>query len=140
MLGVYHDFPWLALLPLAGAGIWLAFTRLEILLLFLVAAVPLSLNLEEMEIGGLGVYLPTEPLLAGLLLLFILRAMRGFPVDQRLLRHPLTYWVSGSLVWILLTAIVSEYPVVSLKFFPIIAYLILRFLRRLLYQLPWDMP
>ena len=117
MLGVYHDFPWLALLPVAAAGIWLAFTRLDILLLFLVAAVPLSLNLEEMEIGGLGVYLPTEPLLAGLLLLFILRAMRGFPVDQRLLRHPLTYWVSGSLVWILLTAIVSEYPVVSLKFF-----------------------
>ena len=117
MLGVYHDFPWLALLPVAAVGIWLAFTRLDILLLFLIAAVPLSLNLEEMEIGGLGVYLPTEPLLAGLLLLFILRAMRGFPVDQRLLRHPLTYWVSGSLVWILLTAIVSEYPVVSLKFF-----------------------
>ena len=34
MLGVYHDFPWLALLPLAGAGIWLAFTRLEILTFF----------------------------------------------------------------------------------------------------------
>lgn len=116
MLGVYNDFPWLALLPVAAGGIWLAFTRLDILLLFLVAAVPLSLNLEDMEIGGLGVYLPTEPLLAGLLLLFILRAMRGFPVDQRLLRHPLTYWIAGSLVWILLTAIVSEHPVVSFKF------------------------
>ena len=116
MLGVYNDFPWLALLPVAAGGIWLAFTRLDILLLFLVAAVPLSLNLEDMEIGGLGVYLPTEPLLAGLLLLFVLRAMRGFPVDQRLLRHPLTYWIAGSLVWIFLTAIVSEYPVVSFKF------------------------
>ena len=115
MLGVYHDFPWLALLPVAAAGIWMAFTRLDILLLFLVAAVPLSLNLEDMEIGGGGL-LPTEPLLAGLLLLFILRAMRGFPVDQRLLRHPLIYWIAGSLVWILLTAIVSEYPVVSFKF------------------------
>ena len=113
MLGVYFDFPWLALLPLAVGGIWMAFTRLDALLLFLVAAVPLSLNLEDMELGGLGVYLPTEPLLAGLLLLFILRAMRGFPVDQRLLRHPLTFWIAASLLWIALTAIVSEHPVVS---------------------------
>lgn len=116
MLGVYHDFPWLAFLPLAAAGIWMAFTRLDVLLLFLVAAVPLSLNLEDLEIGGLGVYLPTEPMLAGLLLLFVLRAMRGFPVDQRLLRHPLACWIAGSLVWIFLTAIVSEYPLVSFKF------------------------
>ena len=116
MLGVYRDFPWIALVPMAAAGILMAFTRLDILLLFLVAAVPLSLNLEDMEIGGLGIYLPTEPLLAGLLLLFILRSMRGFPVDQRLLRHPLTYWIAGSLVWILLTALVSEYPLVSFKF------------------------
>ena len=116
MLGVYRDFPWIALAPMAAAGILMAFTRLDILLLFLVAAVPLSLNLEDMEIGGLGIYLPTEPLLAGLLLLFILRSMRGFPVDQRLLRHPLTYWIAGSLVWILLTAFVSEYPLVSFKF------------------------
>ena len=86
--------------------------------LFLVAAVPLSLNLEEMEIGGLGVYLPTEPLPAGLLLCHSSCGRCGFPVDQRLLRHPLTYWVSGSLVWILLTAIVSEYPVISLNSSP----------------------
>lgn len=113
---MYLDFPWLALLPLALGGVWLAFARLDVLLLILVAAVPLSLNLEDMEIGGLGMYLPTEPLLAGLLVLFIFRAVRGFPVDARLLRHPFSYWVAASLTWIFLTSIVSEFPVVSFKF------------------------
>ena len=125
---MYAEFPWLALLPLALAGVWMAFTRLDALLLMLVAAVPLSLNLEEMEVGGLGVYLPTEPILAGLLLLFILRAMRGFPVDARLLRHPFTYWVAGSLVWLLLTSIVSEFPVVSFKFLTARLWFIVGFL------------
>lgn len=125
---MYADFPWLALLPLAIAGIWMAFTRLDVLLLLLVGAVPLSLNLEEMEVGGLGVYLPTEPILAGLLLLFILRSMRGFPVDVRLLRHPFTYWVAGSVAWLLLTSIVSEFPVVSFKFLTARLWFIVGFL------------
>ena len=127
-VGMYADFPWLALLPLAIAGIWMAFTRLDLLLLLLVAAVPLSLNLEEMEVGGLGVYLPTEPILAGLMLLFILRAMRGFPVDARLLRHPFTYWVAGAVVWLFLTSIVSEFPVVSFKFLTARLWFIVGFL------------
>ena len=125
---MYTDLPWLALLPLAIAGIWMAFTRLDLLLLLLVAAVPLSLNLEDMDVGGLGVYLPTEPILAGLLLLFILRAMRGFPVDARLLRHPFTYWVAGSVVWLFLTSIVSEFPVVSFKFLTARLWFIVGFL------------
>lgn len=81
---VYFEFPWLALLPLAALFAWMAFARLHALILVLVAAVPLSINLEELELGGLGVYLPTEPLLAGLLVLFLFRSVRGSPVDARL--------------------------------------------------------
>jgi len=114
---MYAEFPWLALLPVVMLGVWLAIERLDALMLILVAAVPLSLNLEEMEIGGLGAYLPTEPILAGLLLLFVFRFVRGNPVDERLLKHPFSAWIAGSLLWILLTAIVSVLPVVSLKFF-----------------------
>jgi hypothetical protein len=50
---MYAEFPWLALLPVVMLGVWLAIERLDALMLILVAAVPLSLNLEEMEIGGL---------------------------------------------------------------------------------------
>ena len=44
-----------------------AVSRRDLLLLGLVATVPLSLNLEQLEIGGVGLYLPTEPILFGLL-------------------------------------------------------------------------
>ena len=113
---VHFDFHWLALLPVVGLVAWMAFSRLNALVLVLVAAVPLSINLEELELGGLGVYLPTEPLLAGLLLLFVFRSVRGWPVDARLFRHPFTWWIGLSLVWIFLTTLVSSFPLVSVKF------------------------
>ena len=67
----HFEFPWVALLPLLLGVAWLAFHRLDILMLMLVACVPLSISLEDLEIGGIGAYLPTEPLLAGVLLLFL---------------------------------------------------------------------
>ena len=115
-VSVHFDFHWLALLPVVGLVAWMAFSRLNALVLVLVAAVPLSINLEELELGGLGVYLPTEPLLAGLLLLFVFRSVRGWPVDARLFRHPFTWWIGLSLVWIFLTTLVSSFPLVSVKF------------------------
>ena len=113
---VYFEFPWLALLPLAALFAWMAFARLHALILVLVAAVPLSINLEELELGGLGVYLPTEPLLAGLLVLFLFRSVRGWPVDARLLGHPFAWWIGLSILWLFLTTLVSSFPLVSFKF------------------------
>lgn len=113
---MYLDFPWMAILPAVLTVVWMAIVRVDLLMMTIVAAVPLSINLEEMELAGLGVYLPTEPLLAGLLLLFTFRAVSGAPVDKRLLRHPLSWFIGGSLLWIFLTSIVSSFPLVSFKF------------------------
>ncbi len=114
---IYFEWPWLAFLPAVMWMAWMAFARLDILILVLVACVPLSLSLEDLELGGIGLYLPTEPLLAGLLGLFILRIFRGWPVDQRVLHHPFSRLVSISLAWILITSITSSFPLISFKFF-----------------------
>lgn len=114
--GFYFDLPWLALFPIAMIFAWLAFKRMDVLMLCLMAFVPLSMSLEDLEIGGLGIYLPTEPILAGVLVLFILRSLRGWPIDPRILRHPLARWTALGMVWMFLTAITSEIPVVSFKF------------------------
>ena len=66
------EFYYLALLPVALLIIWGVFVRLDWLTLFIVACVPVSINLEQLELGGVGFYLPTEPLLFGVLVLFIL--------------------------------------------------------------------
>ena len=127
-VAMYLDFPWLALLPAILCLGWLAFTRLDILIMLLVGAVPLSLSLEDLDVGGIGLYLPTEPLLAGLLILFILRALRGWPVDQRILRHPFSQLVGLSLFWIFLTAIISIHPAVSFKFLVARSWFVVGFL------------
>lgn len=121
------DFPWLAALPVALAVVAAAFIRMEWLLGFLVFAVPLSFNLEALDLGGIGLYLPTEPLLAGLLVLFLARSTLGWPVAELLLRHPVSKLIGVMLLWIGFTAMVSEMPVVSFKFLAARAWFVVGF-------------
>jgi len=106
----------LAVLPLAVGVVALALARRDLLLLGLVATVPLSLNLEQLEIGGVGLYLPTEPLLFGLLLLFLLDRLRGVRLDAGLEAHPITRSIQVMFVWLVITTLTSSDPLVSLKF------------------------
>lgn len=106
----------IAALPLAVGVVGLALSRRDLLLLGLVATVPLSLNLEQLSIGGVGLYLPTEPILFGLLLLFGLDQLRGIGVDRSLEKHPISRWIQLMFVWLAITTLLSWDPVVSLKF------------------------
>ena len=106
----------IAALPLAVGVVGLALSRRDLLLLGLVATVPLSLNLEQLSIGGVGLYLPTEPILFGLLLLFGLDRLRGIGMDRSLEKHPISRWVQLMFVWLAITTLLSWDPVVSLKF------------------------
>lgn len=123
----WNEFPWLAVLPLVLLIAAWAFVRLEWLLGLLVFSVPLSFNLEALDIGGIGLYLPTEPLLAGLLVLFLARSMLGWPVEERLLRHPLSKVIGLMLLWIAFTATTSDMPLVSFKFFAARAWFVVGF-------------
>ena len=105
-----------AALPLAVGVVALALARRDLLLLGLVATVPLSLNLEQLDLGGVGLYLPTEPLLFGLLLLFLLDRLRGIPLDAGLEAHPITRCIQVMFVWLTITTLTSSDPLVSLKF------------------------
>ena len=113
---LYFDFLYILLLPLLLVVLWLAFYKLEFLVLFVVMCTPLSINLEEMDIGGVGMFLPTEPILAGILVLFFFKSLSGRSIDKRILHHPIAYCIYLYLAWMLLTCITSEYPLVSLKY------------------------
>ena len=78
---------------------------------------PLSLPLSELMPGlGFDMYLPTEPLIFGLLIIFLLKIIyeRGF--DKQILTHPVSIAVYINLFWIFITALTSTMPVVSFKF------------------------
>jgi O-antigen ligase len=112
------EFYWLSLLPIFLLLIWAMFTAVDRLLYFIAFATPLSINLEELDIGGIGVSLPTEPLMVGLTLLFVLKSFveRGL-VGPALLRHPITRIILLQTAWMAVCIVPSSMPLVSLKSF-----------------------
>jgi len=94
----------------------MAFFNLDKLMWFIVFATPLSINLEELSVGGIGMYLPTEPLMFGIMILFFLKLIHSATFDKKVITHPVTLAILFNLFWILITSITSEMPVVSFKF------------------------
>ncbi len=88
---------------------------LDKLLLFIVFLTPLAINIADQEMG-FGVSVPTEPLLVGILLIFILKSLFNGNYDKRIFNHPVSWTIYLSLAWILITSITSELPLVSFKF------------------------
>lgn len=129
LLGVaaYNDFLLIALLPLVVLLAWWSIKRLDLYIGFVLLSVPLSINLQELEVTSLGLYMPTEPLLLGALILFLFRFFYGWPVDKRLFSHPITITIGCMMVWMAITTVTSYDPLVSLKFMTSRAWFIVSF-------------
>ncbi|MBK9175452.1 MAG: O-antigen ligase family protein [Flavobacteriales bacterium] len=111
------EFPWLAVLPAALLAAWAMFVVPERLLIFIAFATPLSINLEELDLGGIGISLPTEPLMVGLTFLLLLRlAIQRGVLDSGFVRHPITWVVLAQLVWMTVCIVPSSMPTVSAKY------------------------
>lgn len=114
---IANDIYWAALLPAALLVLWALVASVDRLLLFIVFCTPLSINLEQLELGGIGVSLPTEPLMVAIMLLFLLKvALERNIVDARIWRHPVTAALAVQLLWMAVCIVPSEMPLVSVKF------------------------
>lgn len=107
---------WFSAIPFVLVILMLAFVATDKLMWIIVFATPLSLNLEELEFGGIGMFLPTEPLLFGVMIIFFLKLLYDKRFDMQILKHPLSIAILINLSWICLTTITSTLPVVSIKF------------------------
>lgn len=113
-----REIYWFNALPAVLLVVWAMFTSVDRLLLFIAFATPLSINLEELELGGLGISLPTEPLMVGVMLLFLLKmAIERNVVSPRVWSHPITWVVMLQLLWMLVCIVPSSMPLVSFKYF-----------------------
>lgn len=113
---ISREFMFAALFPAALLIVWAAFFKIEFVFFTIVLFTPLSINLEKLAIGGVGIYLPTEPLLIGLLLMFLLKVFSGKSIDRRIYNHPISYLLYVYIGWMIITTVNSQLPVVSLKF------------------------
>lgn len=125
---VKRDTMVMNLLPFALMVVILAIFSTDMILKLVVFFTPLSLELSELVPGlSFNMFLPTEPLLFGVLLLFLLRivADRGF--DGDILRHPVSWAIWLLLFWIFITTLTSTMPMVSLKFLMVRIWFIVGF-------------
>jgi len=101
--------------------IYLWLYQWENLMLFLSFITPLSVGLKEFNLTeNIDLSLPSEPIMAGFLLMFLLHII--FTKEQHgsffhFIRHPVTLLIIIQTIWIFITALSSVDIVVSLKFF-----------------------
>lgn len=100
-------------LPAVWLVIWSVFYAFDKLWLFVSFMVPLSVNFET-PIGAL--FVPTEPIIFGLMFVFFLKAVLDRNVDKALSRHPISILIYIYLGWMFLTTLTSTLPLVSFKF------------------------
>lgn len=86
--------------------------------LFLIAFLtPLSINLDDIGFNiGLSLSIPAEPLLFGVLFFFIAKLLHERKFDYKIATHPISLVIYLMFIWILITTITSELPIVSIKY------------------------
>lgn len=115
---ISKEFYLFSVVPLVLLLVAAAFLSIDKLLLAVVFMVPLSVPLSELIEGlPINMFLPTEPLLAGMLLIFIIKILYEKQFDKDILLHPISLLIYFYLGWMLITTATSTMPLVSIKYF-----------------------
>lgn len=112
----FQNQEFLALGSLGLIAMYFAIFHTNSAFLALAFFAPLSVNIEEWT-KGFGLFIPTEPILFGLLILIILQQINGSkPIKDFVWKHPIVLAVFFYLGWTLISTISSTHPVASAKF------------------------
>ncbi|MEZ5105539.1 MAG: O-antigen ligase family protein [Draconibacterium sp.] len=104
-------------LPLVFAILLVVIFSFDKIVYLIAFFAPLSIPLSEIMPGfGFDMYLPTEPLLFGLLIVFALKVIYERGYDKQILTHPVSMAIYLNLIWIFFTCFTSTMPIVSFKF------------------------
>lgn len=112
---ILNDQAYLALLSASLLVVYLAVFHTEFAFILLGFFTPFSVNIEE-YVEGFGLFIPTEPLLLGLMLLLIFKQTKQNLIDPLFWRNALVWAIIFHLFWIFVTSITSTHPIVSFKF------------------------
>lgn len=111
---ISREFYWLAILPaILTLLIWFVYAPDKILI-FISFFTPLSINISEFG-SPIGLSLPTEPLLALLLIFFIFLIVKGNIKYPKLALHPLSIAFIFYFSWYIITTLTSSDIIVSAK-------------------------
>jgi putative inorganic carbon (hco3(-)) transporter len=104
------------LIPPALIVVMLALIAIDKLLIFTVFLTPLSIQLRFIiPDTSIDIFLPTELMLAGILLLVFYKLIVGKEITRKILNHPVSIISFCILGWCLITSFSGTMPLVSLK-------------------------
>lgn len=112
---IFKDLIPLLAFPLGLLAIYFALFHADYVFIALFFLAPVSFNIESFT-DGFGLYIPTEPLLFGLLLLTIWRSLLNKEFPSYLKNNLIVISFVSYLVVLLFTGIFSSHPVASFKF------------------------
>lgn len=113
---IWQDQAYLSLFPIGLMAIYFAIYYTEWAFLSLAFLTPISVNIEEWT-DSFGLFVPTEPMLFGFMLLFIMLQLRKPIIQPEIMTNPIIWAVAFYLFWVFITSITSTHPVASFKFF-----------------------
>ncbi len=111
---IFRDIYWLLFFPLFLIILYLYFYSLDKVLLLITALTPVAINITQFEFN-VGVSMPSEPMMLGVLLIFIIKLFYSNEVEKKIWGHPLTIVIGLQLMWMLITSMTSDLPLVSFK-------------------------
>jgi len=115
VVGFAFDLYVVAALPLVPIFFWVLFHHTDKVILFIALATPLSIPFKDIG-GGIGLSLPTEPLIVMLFAGILFKIMSGKAFDRRILLNPIVIVALLNMVWLYATTITSTQPLVSFKY------------------------
>lgn len=105
------------LLPIIILVLYWAVYNIERVVYLMVFCTPLAVTLKDLGLSeGVNLSLPTEPLMAGLMVVYLLNEFMYKITPKKILRHPITIIIFMQLTWMLITTITSENFTISIKF------------------------
>lgn len=114
---IHKENFYFSLLPLLLLIIFIAFLNIDKTLLTIVFLTPLSISLREFFPQlFFDMYVPTEPLIVGVMFIFILKLILQKNINKQIFLHPISLAIYLNLFWLFITIFTSTMPIVSLKY------------------------
>ena len=114
-VAITQDILWLGILPVVFLFALLVLFKLDAVLLMLSFIIPLSVNIDNIGFG-LGISLPSEPLLMLIMVLALFKFLIDAQYDFKVFKHPISIVIVLNIIWTIITTFSSELPITSAKF------------------------
>jgi putative inorganic carbon (HCO3(-)) transporter len=106
-------------LPIILTIVYLAIFKFNYLVYFLAFCTPLAVTLQEIGLttrSGPNLSLPSEPIMIGIMFLYILNNIYKPINDKKFLTHPLSYLILAQIIWMAITIVTSTEIIISIKY------------------------